>query len=351
MQVRASIDAAHLQEGDSMDAHIAGLRGLFRQMRELGQPVSDDSQKLTLLRSLPPLFAGTREVFMVGGQTLPQVVEGLQSIVQSRGLNFPVPSSSSGERAFAVQGAEVPSSFRGKCWDCCGVGHSAGQLCPNYLLRVKTFGDNKTEGLYQYYKKLEANVAEVSPESVVPIVPVVSSSEGVQAMFASAADWSLPPMPTLALCVTALAASSSQVPAVFYLDSGCSLHMTSLRGVFTSFRELLVPVSVSGIGGTSISATGVGEVVIPTVAPEGLVWTTLRDVLYVPKLKDVGRAVPAIPALARGNPAPKFQSGARARACMRELREFAGNPHRSHQCGFWRVTRAFPHALMPAACL
>ncbi|KAF8600781.1 hypothetical protein BDV93DRAFT_559083 [Ceratobasidium sp. AG-I] len=49
--------------------------------------------------------------------------------------------------------------------------------------------------------------------------------------------------------------------------------------------------------------------------------------------KDVGRAVPAIPALARGNPAPNSQSGAGARARTRELREIAGNPHCSHQCG------------------
>ncbi|KAF8595707.1 hypothetical protein BDV93DRAFT_514767 [Ceratobasidium sp. AG-I] len=60
--------------------------------------------------------------------------------------------------------------------------------------------------------------------------------------------------------------------------------------------------------------------------------------------KDVGRAIPAIPALAHGNAWPNSVSSAGARAHTRELREFAGHPPCPHHCGSCPGMRAFPRA-------
>lgn len=63
--------------------HLTKLRDLFAQLRELGQTLSDQSQKLTLLKSLPLLWSSACEVFMIMSATMLQVVEGLRQIAQS----------------------------------------------------------------------------------------------------------------------------------------------------------------------------------------------------------------------------------------------------------------------------
>ncbi|KAF8594371.1 hypothetical protein BDV93DRAFT_565493 [Ceratobasidium sp. AG-I] len=300
MQVQAAIEATVLREGGSMSEHLTRLRNLFSQLRELGQPLPEQSQKHTLLKSLPQSWSSACEAFMIA-LSMSQVVEGLRQIAQSRGLNQGGVEAMGAERAFIAQGANSGGGSR--CWDCCKPGHSAGRSCPNWVLRVNVFGSSKTEELSKCWKAIElgqsgswnvgdrdskrrvqANVAEAAEPSSAVSGVTVQSTPGVplaaQAHFTAAANWTptpafLPPMPAIALCANALVASDTTLADVFYIDSGCSSHMTHMRSLFTSFQTLEEPISVEGIGKLTINATGVGTVLAPTLAPEGLIWTTL----------------------------------------------------------------------------
>ncbi|EZA59689.1 Copia protein [Ooceraea biroi] len=84
----------------------------------------------------------------------------------------------------------------------------------------------------------------------------------------------------IALPITALNTQSNR--EAWYLDSGASEHMTPRKEWLTDFKRIKKPVT---IGGTTIDATGIGDIKLETF--DGKKWKpcVLKKVLYVPNLK------------------------------------------------------------------
>lgn len=71
---------------------------------------------------------------------------------------------------------------------------------------------------------------------------------------------------------------------LWYVDSGCTEHMTTDRSFFTTYLDLSHPRSVEGIGGVQPQAVGHGDIHIKIQQSEGFTYGVLKDVLYVPGL-------------------------------------------------------------------
>lgn len=72
---------------------------------------------------------------------------------------------------------------------------------------------------------------------------------------------------------------------MFYLDSGCTQHMSDERGFFINYRDIRSNSRpVDGIGGTKLFAHGIGDIEV-TRSIDGKIQTgRITDVLFVPKL-------------------------------------------------------------------
>lgn len=74
-------------------------------------------------------------------------------------------------------------------------------------------------------------------------------------------------------------------PATFYLDSGCTQHMSDQRSFFTNFRPIAkLERPIDGIGGAKLYARGIGDIAVSRRANGIKIDGWLRDVLYVPQL-------------------------------------------------------------------
>ena len=74
-------------------------------------------------------------------------------------------------------------------------------------------------------------------------------------------------------------------PATFYLDSGCTQHMSDQRSFFTNFRPIAkLERPIDGIGGAKLYAHGIGDIAVSRKANGIKIDGWLRDVLYVPQL-------------------------------------------------------------------
>lgn len=74
-------------------------------------------------------------------------------------------------------------------------------------------------------------------------------------------------------------------PATFYLDSGCTQHMSDQRSFFANFRPIAEHERpIDGIGGTKLHARGIGDIAVTRWANGIKTDGWLRDVLYVPQL-------------------------------------------------------------------
>lgn len=65
----------------------------------------------------------------------------------------------------------------------------------------------------------------------------------------------------------------------FYCDSGATVHISPDKNDFYDLRPLVSSRIVKGVGGSSISAIGIGDIKLH-IAPE--TYLTLKDVLYIP---------------------------------------------------------------------
>ena len=84
----------------------------------------------------------------------------------------------------------------------------------------------------------------------------------------------------------ALQVSGSMVSASeWYLDSGCSQHMTCVKGDYVTYKKLESPIDVRLADKSVVLAVGVGNVRIVIFDNDREVPVEFRNVLYVPRLK------------------------------------------------------------------
>ena len=88
----------------------------------------------------------------------------------------------------------------------------------------------------------------------------------------------------------AVGANNSAKPATFisdhwWLDSGCSRHMTPLKEDFIRYLKFKVPVNVNFADETKIFGYGIGDVHIKLFDGSEFVPTVIKNVLFVPKFQ------------------------------------------------------------------
>ena len=81
--------------------------------------------------------------------------------------------------------------------------------------------------------------------------------------------------------VTDVALFSHPADPPFFLDSGASSHISCIRSDFTSMKSLNEPRKISGVGNASVSAVGVGTVIL--LLPQTNAQLRLHNVLFAPE--------------------------------------------------------------------
>src|SRR6266702_1653608 len=81
--------------------------------------------------------------------------------------------------------------------------------------------------------------------------------------------------------VTDVALFSHPADPPFFLDSGESSHISCIRSDFTSMKSLNEPRKISGVGNASVSAVGVGTVIL--LLPQTNAQLRLHNVLFAPE--------------------------------------------------------------------
>jgi len=127
-----------------------------------------------------------------------------------------------------------------------------------------------------------------APEEPLPVNPTSLGSipawMTINGDITSSVDWNVHSRPTDLAAISADApnqatrtvASSEEFP--FYLDSGATTHISPSRDDFFSLRPI-ASRPVKGVGGTSIFATGIGEIRLRIARGA---WVVLLDVLFIP---------------------------------------------------------------------
>jgi hypothetical protein len=171
--------------------------------------------------------------------------------------------------------------------------------CSNYLKRMTLFrvdrvsdcwkrsqSDSRGDGRGKSKKKVEANAASGSTDVPTPQVnpQAPADNRGPEASAVEIPTW-LPSAHSSIVETMALAASVGDNAGLIIIDSGSSHHNVNQRELLTNYREYASserPV-ISGIyDGIKGRALGIGDVAIPTLSPEGLIWCCLSGALYVP---------------------------------------------------------------------
>ncbi|CAI5950621.1 unnamed protein product [Closterium sp. NIES-65] len=265
-----STQLAHLRKGDdeTAESYCNRARTIRAELLTIGQEVHMATFAAHVVKGLPPEYGFLRRKLKISSpdMTVERVCTEVLMEEQTLSIKQSYKQITSDASAFSgavntivattgVNGKEGKEGreqtdkkkdgkwekkrapFKGRCYNCNEEGHMAAK-CPNK-------------------KKDTTPVAAVN----------VAEGDGKG----------------VALTVACLAAKLlADDKDLWFLDSGCSQHMTGLKEWFTVIRDPSATKSVKGFDGSMQEVAGVGEVLLE--GTNGL-RVTLHDVLFVPGMK------------------------------------------------------------------
>lgn len=323
LSIETQLTSLSLPEGGDAIAHVATLRRLRRELDGTKWEVNPERACSLLNRSLPASYnywVTNNET--AGIDNFDELCMSLENHYRSVLSRFSSPASVGAHPASAftprssqsdslyvlppdlarcrITGAKNPSladRAKATCRDCLLTGHHSNTpQCPQFQIRIELWGPKQQNG--NGNRRRGGNPAGSSSGSATSsnaatTANAATTSQSVEYVDANAASVPRSAFPSFSafpavletrVSGSVLACAAASMDS-FLIDSGCQVHMTCIRSIFTHLEEVFPPIIIKGIGDAGVVASARGTIALPVEIDGVLSWFYLSGVLYAPELR------------------------------------------------------------------